>query len=196
MTGSDEERIGQGLRAGDAAAWYALYDALAPSVWQFVGRRLGPNSAEVADVVQEIFLAAASSARNYDSARGTLWAWLSGIAQRQVALHFRKRSRRAEVEQRLAESAAAAMRWMESGAEDPACPLEAAELAGAVHAALGQLTDEYAALLSARYFDDESIDSMAQRTASSAEAVRSRLARARRAFHSAFVRLQKPQTTP
>ena len=58
-----------------------------------VARLLGPNSADVADVVQETMLAAARSARTYDEVSGSLWNWLWGIARLQVALHFRKQKR-------------------------------------------------------------------------------------------------------
>src|SRR6516165_9585156 len=88
-----ERAIAQGLRDGKPEAWRALYDAYAERVWRCVARLLGPESADVADVVQETFLAAARSARTFDAARGTLWLWLWGIARNQVAVHCRKEKR-------------------------------------------------------------------------------------------------------
>ena len=53
------------------AAWHQLYDAYAEAVWRCVARRVGPHAAEVADIVQETFLAAARSARTFDPAQGS-----------------------------------------------------------------------------------------------------------------------------
>ena len=61
----DEQRqreIAQGLREGQTDAWFALYDAYCRQVWNHVARLMGPHSADIADVVQETFLAAARSA--------------------------------------------------------------------------------------------------------------------------------------
>ncbi|HUR54334.1 MAG TPA: sigma factor, partial [Gemmataceae bacterium] len=85
--------VARGLRDGNPDAWRALYDAFAERVWRSVARVLGPNAADVADVVQETMLAAARSARGYDPSKGDLWNWVWGIARLQVALHFRKRQR-------------------------------------------------------------------------------------------------------
>src|SRR3954447_24794201 len=93
MEESQERLVAQGLRAGHADAWRALYDAFAERVWRAVARLVGPSSADVADIVQETFMAAARSARQYDPAKGPLWFWLWGIARRQIALHYRKQKR-------------------------------------------------------------------------------------------------------
>ena len=77
---TQERAMAQGLREGKAEAWQALYDAYAERVWRGVARLLGPRSADVADVVQETMMAAARSAASFDSARGSLWQWLWGIA--------------------------------------------------------------------------------------------------------------------
>ena len=89
--------IAEGLRAGDASAWRELYDSFAVPTWRLVARWLGANSADVADVVQETFLAAARSARNFDPHKGSLWWWLCGIARHQAALHGRRTARRRQV---------------------------------------------------------------------------------------------------
>src|SRR6185437_12447852 len=85
MDEQQERDIARGLRAGEADAWRALYDAHAERVWRAVARLMGAQAVDVADVVQETFLAAARSADSYDAARGSLWWWLWGIARRQVA---------------------------------------------------------------------------------------------------------------
>src|SRR5439155_6838691 len=99
MDEQQERVVVQGLRAGKTEAWQALYEAYAERVWRSVARLLGPNCADVADVVQETMLAAARSVATFDPQRGTLWLWLWGIARRHVALHFRKQERHHRLQQ-------------------------------------------------------------------------------------------------
>ena len=70
--------------------WATLYDQYSVGVWRYVARIIGSDSDAVGDAVQETFLAAARAFHQFDPARGTAWAWLSGIAHRQVALHWRR----------------------------------------------------------------------------------------------------------
>ncbi len=175
-----------GLQAGDVESWRTMYDAFAPAVWRMVTRWLGPSSSEVADVVQETFLAAARSARNFDPHKGTLFWWLSGIARHQMALHCRRTARRREVVNEFpdVELDARPTAWA-------ANPLELAvlsEQASVVREVLLELPDEYALLLSAKYFDDISVEQLAADTRSSETAVRSKLARARQAFRGVLER--------
>lgn len=197
MDDSQEQQLAQGLREGRIEAWHALYDAYAQPIWQAVARLLGPASADVADVVQETFLAAARSARSYDAQRGTLWQWLVGIARNHVALHFRKRERQERLrsaERWLAAGNGQLARWLEGCDERPWEAMASAELATLVRAALSELSAEYASLLTARYLDEVSIEQLADAERATPAAVRSKLARARRALRevltgAAFVSL-------
>src|SRR6266851_1791634 len=145
MDEQQERDVVRGLREGRADAWRALYDAFAERVWRGVARLLGPRSADVADVVQETMLAAARSARTFDSAKGSLWLWLWGIARLQVALHFRKQQRHDQLRQAsdwLAASNGKLSRWLEgTDAVAPPALLEAAELATLVRTTLSELPD-------------------------------------------------------
>jgi RNA polymerase sigma-70 factor (ECF subfamily) len=177
---SDPEQLARGLAAGSSAAWHALYDAFAEAVWRSVARRVGPNAADVADIVQETFLAAARSARTFDPARGSLWGWLSGIARRQAALHFRRKQTRPEAHG----DAGGEM----SAVDDPADLVALAETAAAVRQVLSGLPIDYETLLVGKYQDGLSLEELAQAESCSLDAVSSKLARARRAFREAFER--------
>jgi RNA polymerase sigma-70 factor, ECF subfamily len=186
---NDERRIAQGLRDGKADAWQALYDAYAERVWRGVARLLGPQSTDVADVVQETMMAAARSARSFDPGRGSLWPWLWGIAHNQTALHLRKQERRNRLTTAsawLAASNGQLLHWLEGKEPSPPAALAAAELATLVRAALTELPADYGLLLTARYLDGETVALIALREHSSEMAVRSRLARARLAFRESF----------
>jgi len=191
MDVADQRVVAEGLRSGKVEAWRALYEAYCRPVWDYVARRMAPASADVADVVQETFLAAARSARAYDPSRGSLWAWLTGIAHRHVALHFRRKRRfdgPEAADGHVGVSVAALARWLETREATPPEALAAAETAALVRATLTELPADYGVLLSARYLDGESVDQIAGHQRCSTTAVRSRLARARRAFRQAFVK--------
>jgi RNA polymerase sigma-70 factor (ECF subfamily) len=198
----DPEQLARGLRAGSAEAWNALYDAFAEAVWRCVARRVGPHAAEVADIVQETFLAAARSVRTFDPARGSLWSWLSGIARRQAALHFRRKQTRPEAAGGAVGNAlrgvpgtadsARVLDWLDGRAAEPADLLAAAETAAAVRQVLAELPLDYETLLVGKYMDGLSLEDLAEEDDSTASAISSKLARARRAFREAFEKLVGP----
>ncbi len=184
----DQERerwIARGLTEGKEDAWRALYEAYSRPVWRYVARRMLPDSRDVADVVQETFLAAARGARQFDAARGSLANWLYGIARNHVALHFRRQHRRGPGDDTgLLHSEI--IDWLDHRHATPPEALATAETASAVRATLAALPEEYETLLVAKYFDEVSVDQIAGREKSTATAIRSKLARARRAFRRAF----------
>jgi RNA polymerase sigma-70 factor (ECF subfamily) len=186
-----EQRLARGLREGRSEAWHALYEEYARPVWQSVARLMGPQSADVADVVQETFLAAARSARTYDSERGSLGRWLLGIARRHVALHYRRQVRQDRVRnaaERLGAGHEQVVRWLENRHPDPPEALASAETAVLVRAALAELAADYQTLLTARYLDGVAVEQLAEEHGCTTVAVRSKLARARRAFRAVFAR--------
>jgi RNA polymerase sigma-70 factor (ECF subfamily) len=189
-----EREVVRGLRGGDPDAWRTLYEAYASRVWRCVARLMGPAAADVADVVQETFLAAARSARTYDPDRGPLWAWLWGIARVHVALHYRKKDRQDRLRQARACLAAAGDpgRWLDG----PPDPLVVGELAALVRATLAGLPAEYEMLLTAKYLDGESVEDIARRERATPGAVRSKLARARQAFRDAFGKYAPTDESP
>jgi RNA polymerase sigma-70 factor, ECF subfamily len=187
-----EAEIRPDLSAGKPEAWYALYDAHAESVWRLVARLIGPARADVADVVQETFLAAARSAHQFDASRGSLRAWLCGIARRQVAIYFRREKRQ---ERLLSDAGRPALerehivRWLEGRQENPPDLLARAETIDAVRSALAALAEPHAAVLVERYLVGADVEQMAHDEGCGTTAIRSRLARARTAFCRAFLAL-------
>jgi RNA polymerase sigma-70 factor, ECF subfamily len=92
----DVEAMVRDARAGDTHALGRLYDTYRDRVVRFATGRLG-DAEKAEDVTSETF---ESMLRNLGSYRpGTDFeAWLFTIAHRRVADHFRRRSRRREVE--------------------------------------------------------------------------------------------------
>lgn len=182
---NDQVAVIRGLRDGDPKAWTALYDAYCADVWRYVGRLVGPQSADVADAVQETFLAAARSARQFDADRGSLWGWLAGIAHNQVANYWRRDGRSSQIRDLAKSGAIELQKWLASG-ESPDVLCEKQELVDLVRCTLSELSPDHAALLTAKYLDGQTQDELARRHNSTVEAVKSKLARARREFRAQF----------
>jgi RNA polymerase sigma-70 factor (ECF subfamily) len=192
MDKSQEREIAQGLQQGSQQAWLQLYEAYAGPVWRNMSRLTGGDSAIIADLVQETFLAAARSARNFNASRGTLWVWLWAIARRQIALYYRKQKPQMVLDQaRQWWSGLDGKKfdWIDAKADMPPDIFESKELALLVRLALSKLPGDYQTLLLAKYVDGLQAEEIAEQMDCSETAVRSKLARARKAFRKAFTRL-------
>ena len=197
MDKNTEREIAKGLQESDRAAWLQLYEAYAESVWQNVARLMSYDCSAVPDVVQETFLAAARSAKKFDSRRGSLWIWLCGIAKRQIALYYRKQGPKIVLSQANSwwdSLDGQKIDWINASSVPPPEVLEARELATLVRCALSQLSAECQTLLLAKYVDGQPIKMIANDMGCSPVAVTSRLARARKTFRLAFAKLI--QSTP
>jgi RNA polymerase sigma-70 factor (ECF subfamily) len=172
-----------GLRSGRGEAWAALYDAYAEDAWRYAARLVGGDRDAVADVVQETFLAAARAARGFDPERGALRSWLLGIVHLQAARHWERRRRDGERTDALRREFAAP-----GDGPDPAAALARREQAERVRRILADLPAEASWLLVAKYVEDRPIAELSAELATGAEAVRSKLARARRLFRNAVSR--------
>jgi len=184
-----ERQIARGMQQGDRQAWLRLYEAYAEPVWRNISRLVGNDSAAVADIVQETFLAAARSVRNFRPDRGTLWIWLWTIARRQVALYYRKKNSEivhSQARQWWTSLDGEKFDWIDAKADMPPDVLDAQELAVLVRLALSELPGDYQTLLLAKYVDNQPAERIAGRIGCSEVAVRSKLARARKAFRKAF----------
>ena len=184
-------QISAGLQRGTRRAWSKLYEAYSERLWREVVRLVGPNAADVADIVHEVFLAAAKSASagTFDPDRGSLWMWLMGITRRKVALQFRREKSQQENARRWWASLDGTARdWLAGSCDVPDRVLESKELASLVRATLLELPAHYQALLTSRYLDGMAIDLIARQTTSTHEAVRAKLMRARAAFREVFLR--------
>lgn len=192
---TDTERdIARGLQRGERQAWQGLYQAYAEPVWRNVSRLAGGDSAVVADIVQETFLAAARSAKDFDPHRGSLWIWLWTIARRQVALYYRKQKPSVglcQARQWWSSLDGEKIDWIDAKADIPPDILQSRELATLVRAALSKLPGDYQALLLAKYIDNLPVEKIAGQMNCSQVAIRSKLARARKSFRKAFEKIMR-----
>lgn len=78
------------LAAGEAAALDELYRREAGPVYRYA-LALGGNAAWAADATQEAFVALAQRPLAFDASRGTLGAYLAGVARHALAAQWRAR---------------------------------------------------------------------------------------------------------
>jgi len=197
MDKNTEREIAKGLRQGSQQAWLQLYEAYAEQVWRNVARLVGYDSGTAADIVQETFLAAARSARHFEPDRGTLWVWLWTIARRQAALYYRKQKPNivlSRAQQCWTGLDGGKFDWIDAKTDMPPDIFESKELAALVRRTLRELPGDYQTLLLAKYVDNQSAERIAGQMDCSEVAVRSKLARARRAFRKAFKRTIRSTT--
>lgn len=190
LDANDQLAVIRGLREGSRDAWARLYENYSVDIWRYVARLLGADAAAVGDVVQESFLDAARSARNFDPSRGTLWSWLVGIAHHRVSAHWRQASRHARW-RHLVESGKLDVRHLFDGQSETHAALESHETVMVVRGVLAQLSADYAAMLTAKYLDNHSLAEMAAQFGSSVDATKSKLARARQVFRAKFDSMSK-----
>ncbi len=177
-----------GLRDRDPACWRALYQEFAPLVWRRVARLVGESRGEVADIVQEVFLAAVQSTDKFDPAKGNIWQWLWGIAHNKVALHFRQQKKLPLEFSRLEIAATDQLfDWLDERTDEPPEILASSELVAAVRAVLIELSSQHADVLLAKYLSGDSVKQIAVQERTTVDAISSRLARARQAFRERFL---------
>ena len=74
-----------------------LYEQHLAPVWRYVRARV-PDHAEAEDLTSEVFARAVRGWARYDTTKGTVGAWLAGIAHHVVADWWRRRGRETPVE--------------------------------------------------------------------------------------------------
>ncbi|HEY3733056.1 MAG TPA: ECF RNA polymerase sigma factor SigK [Streptosporangiaceae bacterium] len=91
---------------GDAAAFRALYDHVAPAVFGSV-RRVVRDPSQSEEVTQEVLVEIWRTASRFDAAKGSAMAWMMTIAHRRAVDRVRSEQRSAERELRAVSHAVA-----------------------------------------------------------------------------------------
>src|SRR6185295_13663103 len=82
------------LKRRDRCAWNQAYNLHVNNVYAFVAHLVGGDRMVAEEIHQETWLAAIDHIKQFSLERGELQGWLLGIARRQVAMHFRRKSAR------------------------------------------------------------------------------------------------------
>ena len=177
MTADDQSSLITALKRRDRSAWSATVDRHLHEVYGFVFHLVGDNQAVAEDLNQETWQEALDGVERYDATRGSFRNWLFGIARKRVALHYRRRA--------LAGNPVSLSDPFEESAELegvsilPEDVLEQVERRSVVRAAMLVLPDERRNVLSWKYVEGLSVETIAIRMGRTAKAVESLLSRAR-----------------
>lgn len=181
MPPSDRQLI-QRFRAGDPAAFEALFTRYAERVHRF-GFRLCGDRADAEDVLQDTFLAAFRGLGRFEG-RAQLSTWLYRIAA--SACFKRRRRRKGEPRRSLSLEALLPRRDFADRSGQPERMLERKQLNAAVKRAVGALPPPYRAALVLRDMEGLSAEDTATALGLTVAAVKSRLHRARLAVRKAL----------
>jgi RNA polymerase sigma-70 factor (ECF subfamily) len=178
-------------QAGDRDAIARFYDAHVDGLYAFVFYRVGRDASLAEDVVQETFAVALSRRADHDPARGSVGSWLTVLSRNVIRDHLRAHRRTDDLQQAWERVDATLAQVFAAMAERPlpGDVLERAETRDLVHMAVANLPEQYRNALVRKYVDGESLDAIAAELGISADAVKSLLARARRAFRDTFATL-------
>jgi RNA polymerase sigma-70 factor, ECF subfamily len=176
---------------GDAAAVARFYDDHVDGLYAFVFYRVGRDAALAEDVVQETFTHAIERRGEYDPARGTVASWLCTLSRNVIRDAMRAHRRGDEIADtwdRIDQSLAQVFGAL---AEQPLPGevIERAETRDLVNMTIANLPESYRVVLAKKYVDGASLETIAAELDLSAAAVKSLLARARRAFRDTFATL-------
>jgi len=178
-------------RAGDRQAIARFYDAHVDGLYTFIYYRVGRDTALAEDAVQETFAVALSRETDYDAARGSVASWLTMLSRNVIRDHLRAHRRSDELAATWERIDATLAQTFAAMAERPlpGDVLERAETRDLVHMAVAHLPEQYKTALTRKYVDGESLETLASELGISVDAVKSLLARARRAFRDTFATL-------
>ena len=186
--------------AGDEEAFAAIYRRRHPSIYRFALRMSG-NAAVAEDVTQEVFMTLVRDARRFDPTRGTLSAFLFGVARNFLRKRWEQDRRLVPLAgdaDDLGEFAPGRGAWSDGGANHSAAsegaympgngshPMMAGrdefaslETAGRVRQAIGTLPENYREVVVLCELQEMSYEEAASALGCPVGTVRSRLHRAR-----------------
>jgi RNA polymerase sigma-70 factor (ECF subfamily) len=175
-------------QAGDRAAIERFYDAHVDALYTFVFYRVGRDASLAEDVVQETFANALAKQADYNAARGSVGAWLTVLSRNVIRDSLRAHKRGDDLAAAWERIDATLAQTFAAMAERPLPGevLERAETRDLVHMAIANLPPQYRSALTRKYVDGESLETLAKELGISVDAMKSLLARARRAFRDTF----------
>jgi RNA polymerase sigma-70 factor, ECF subfamily len=173
---------------GNRDAIAQLFDDNVDALYAFVFFRVGRDAALAEDVVQETLSIAIAKAQSYDSARGSVAAWLTTTSRNVIRDHMRDHRRGSELAatwERIDTSLGQVFAAL-AQSPLPGDVLHRDETRDLVHMAMANLPPQYRSVLMRKYVDEVSLANVAGELGLSEDATKSLLARARRAFRDTF----------
>ncbi|HEV2491672.1 MAG TPA: sigma-70 family RNA polymerase sigma factor [Terriglobia bacterium] len=178
---TDPNRASEGelierIRTGDEEAFIQLYRQRQGAIYRFALQMSGSESL-AEDVTQEVFLALMREAGHFDSTRGSLAAYLYGIARNLVADHLRRRQMDSPLAQDESEASNAPP--IVRAANDPLAEMTRREAVESLRQAVLALPEHYREVVVLCELHEMDYERAAKVLGCAVGTVRSRLHRAR-----------------
>ncbi|HEY0006783.1 MAG TPA: sigma-70 family RNA polymerase sigma factor [Pyrinomonadaceae bacterium] len=173
---SDEELL-RLMLAGDESAFVLIYRRWQGGVYRFALQMSGSESA-AEDVTQEVFMVLMREANRYDPERGSLAAYLYGIARNYVLRHLHKERNAVQLADEEEDESASILQRLVS-ADDPLGDLTRSETIESVRIAILGLPAHYREVVVLCELHEMSYAEAAETLGCAVGTIRSRLHRAR-----------------
>lgn len=194
--GNRQRRLLAKAAAGNERALEELYGAHVDRLYAFVFYRVGRDPALAEDVVQETFASALARIDDFDPARGSVASWLHTLSRNVIRDHLRAHRRSDELVarwERIDQSLAQIFAALDHAplSDEIVARAETRDMVGMT---VANLPDNYRDVLHRKYVQGHSLADLARDLGLSTDAVKSLLARARRAFKETFSALTREMT--
>jgi RNA polymerase sigma-70 factor (ECF subfamily) len=162
------------VKAGDQSAMAQLYDRYSSIVYAIALRVLGDTGA-AEDILQEVFLQLWRNPSAFDSARGTLAAWLAVITRNRAIDALRKRKPETDIEDVII-----------SVAPDLASDADRTRVAAKIRGVLSSMSPPQRRALEMAYFEGLSHSEIADKTGEPLGTIKTRIRAGLLALRKAF----------
>jgi RNA polymerase sigma-70 factor (ECF subfamily) len=162
------------MKAGDQSAMAELYDRYSSIVYAVALRVLGDTGA-AEDILQDVFLQLWRNPGAFDSARGSLGAWLAVITRNRAIDALRRRRPETDIEDVIV-----------SVAPDLAGEADRSRAAERVRGVLGSMSGPQRAALEMAYFEGLSHSEIATKTGEPLGTIKTRIRAGLMALRKAF----------
>jgi RNA polymerase sigma-70 factor (ECF subfamily) len=162
------------MKSGDQSALAELYDRYSSVVYAVALRVLGDTGA-AEDILQEVFLQLWRNPGAFDSARGSLGAWLAVITRNRAIDSLRRRKPETDIEDVIV-----------SVAPDLAATADRSRAAERVRGVLGSMPTTQRSALEMAYFEGMSHSEIATKTGEPLGTIKTRIRSGLMALRKAF----------
>ncbi|WOX05135.1 RNA polymerase sigma factor [Microbulbifer pacificus] len=179
------------LLSGSEPAFTRFYDTYFPRIFRFCRLRIGDEET-CKDIVQQVLVNAMHGLSRYRG-EASLFTWLCQIARNEISHWYKKLGHKQELTSSIDENTnlRTAIESMPAGIGGEFQSLHDDDLRTLVQTSLDLLPNSYGAALELKYIEGLSVSEIAHRLDIGEIAVQSLLARARKAFKTAFSDLER-----
>ncbi|OFX15936.1 MAG: hypothetical protein A2Z18_00010 [Armatimonadetes bacterium RBG_16_58_9] len=174
-----DQALAKAIASSDPDAVHALFDRFSTWTYRFAYYHLGKNSSDAEDLCSDILIAAMRSIDTSDVTRGSLDAWVLGVARHRLSRFCRRRHWDLPLSPEIVASDSSQDTGVVNELENTVL------MRDVVNRTLASLLERQAKALTGKYVDGYSTEELACLMEATPSAVESLLVRARNAFRAA-----------